>query len=161
MKIKLHSFFMLFLSSHLMESFFTTIFNFNEFIFVYVVNIGFICDGEIYLLACLLACLLPSFLPSLLNYLLTYLLTYLLKPVRFIIAYSILNKTKVCYSCMQNIKSIINNHNMKILNNTDESEESCNCRNKNSCPLDGKYLTLNIICDAQITLNQLSDKQKS
>ena len=29
---------------------FTTIFNFNEFIFVYVVNILFICDGEIYLL---------------------------------------------------------------------------------------------------------------
>ena len=29
---------------------FTTIFNFNEFIFAYVVNIRFICDGEIYLL---------------------------------------------------------------------------------------------------------------
>ena len=34
----------------LIENFFTTIFNFNEFIFVYVVNIRFICDGERYLL---------------------------------------------------------------------------------------------------------------
>ena len=34
----------------LMEKFFTAVFNFKEFIFVYVVNIRFICDGEIYLL---------------------------------------------------------------------------------------------------------------
>ena len=33
-----------------MEMCFTTVFYFNEFIFVYVVNIIFICDGEIYLL---------------------------------------------------------------------------------------------------------------
>ena len=48
------------------------------------------------------------------------------------------NKIKISYSCMQNIKSVINNHNMKALNNTAETEESCNCRNKNNCPLDGK-----------------------
>ena len=42
---------------------------------------------------------------------------------------------------------------MKVLNNTTEIEESCNCRNKNSCPLDGKCLT-------QITSNQLNYKQK-
>ena len=34
----------------LMEKFFTAVFNFKEFIFVYVVNIRFTCDGEIYLL---------------------------------------------------------------------------------------------------------------
>ena len=60
---------------------------------------------------------------------------------------------------MQNIKSIINNHNMKVLNNTPEIEESCNCRNKNNCPLDGKCLTLNIY-EAPITSNQLNYKQK-
>ena len=32
-----------------MENFFTIIFNLNEFVFVYVVNIRFICDGETYL----------------------------------------------------------------------------------------------------------------
>ena len=52
MEIKLHTFFVLSLPSHHMKNFFTTIFNFNEF--VYVVNIRFICDGEIYLLTLLL-----------------------------------------------------------------------------------------------------------
>ena len=32
------------------EELFITIFNFNEFLFVYIVNIRFICDGKIYLL---------------------------------------------------------------------------------------------------------------
>ena len=49
---------------------------------------------------------------------------------------------------------------MKVLNNTAETEESCNCRNKNNCPLDGKCLTPNIIYEAQITSNQLNYKQK-
>ena len=57
---------------------------------------------------------------------------------------------------MQNIKSIINKRNMKVLNNTNEIEENCNCRNKNNCPLDEKYLTANIIHEAQITSNQLN-----
>ena len=64
------------------------------------------------------------------------------------------NKIKVSYSCMQNIKSVINNHNMKVLNNTAEIEEGCNCRNRNNCPLNGKCLTPNIIYDAQIMSNQ-------
>ena len=62
---------------------------------------------------------------------------------------------------MQSIKSIMNNHNITVLNNTTEIEESCNCRTKNICPLDGKCLTPNIICKAQITLNQLNCKQEN
>ena len=61
---------------------------------------------------------------------------------------------------MQNIKSITNIHNMKVLNNNAETEESCNCRNKNNCPLQGKCLTPNMIYEAQITSNQLNYKQK-
>ena len=49
---------------------------------------------------------------------------------------------------------------MKVLNNTAEIEEGCNCRNKNNCPLDGKYLTPNIIYKAQVTSNQVHFKQK-
>ena len=49
---------------------------------------------------------------------------------------------------------------MKVLNNTAEIEESCNCRNKNNCLLDGKCLTPNIIYEAQITSNQLNYQQK-
>ena len=89
MKIKLQSFFVLSLPLHLTAI--TTIFNFNEFIFVYiiiyvifvfvyvlyVINIRFIFDGGIYLLACLLACFLASFLPSFLTHSLTHSLTYL------------------------------------------------------------------------------------
>ena len=70
---------------------------------------------------------------------------------------------------MQSIKSVLNNRNMKVLNNTAETEENrnknncpldnCNCRN-NNCPLDGKCLTPNIIYEAQITSNQLNYKQK-
>ena len=50
MEIKLISFFVLSLPSHLMENFSNTVFNFKEFLFVYVVNVRFICDGKIYLL---------------------------------------------------------------------------------------------------------------
>ena len=70
------------------------------------------------------------------------------------------NKIKVSSSCMENIKSVINNHNIKVLNNTTEIEESCNCRNKNNCPVDRKCLTPNIIYEAQIILNQLNYKQR-
>ena len=52
MEIKFQNFFVLSLPSHLTTI--TTIFNFNEFIFVYVINIRFICDDEIYLLTYLL-----------------------------------------------------------------------------------------------------------
>ena len=48
---------------------------------------------------------------------------------------------------------------MKVLNNTAETEESCNSKNKNSCPLDGKCLTPKIIYEAQITSNQFNYKQ--
>ena len=61
---------------------------------------------------------------------------------------------------MQNMKSVINNHNMNVLSNSAEIEEDCNCRNRSNCPLDGKCLTPNIICEAQITSNQPNYKQK-
>ena len=45
---KVTQLFRVILPSHVMPNFSTTIFNFNEFIFVYVVNIRFICDGKLY-----------------------------------------------------------------------------------------------------------------
>ena len=48
---------------------------------------------------------------------------------------------KVSYSCMQNMKCIINNHNSRVLRNTEASEKICNCRVKTNCPLDGACLT--------------------
>ena len=61
---------------------------------------------------------------------------------------------------MQNMKSVINCHNMNVLNNTAEIEEGCNCRNRNNCPPDGKCLAPNIIYEAQIMSNQPKYKQK-
>ncbi len=50
------------------------------------------------------------------------------------------NTVKLSYSCMPNVKNIIENHNKKQLNKIDERKETtnCNCRDKAKCPLDGK-----------------------
>ena len=40
---------------------------------------------------------------------------------------------------MPNIKSIINSHNHKILRSND-TNKSCNCRDKISCPFNGECL---------------------
>ena len=55
----------------------------------------------------------------------------------------------------------MNNYNMNDLSTTAEIEESCNWGNSNNCPLDGKYLTLNIIYEAQILPNQPNYKKKN
>ena len=49
---------------------------------------------------------------------------------------------------------------MKVLNNTAETEEGCNFRNRNSWPLNVKCLTPKIIYEAQITSNGPNYKQK-
>ena len=46
---------------------------------------------------------------------------------------------------MQNIKAIINNHNMNILHQNKGIKDKCNCRNKNYCLLCGKCLSPNIV----------------
>ena len=43
------------------------------------------------------------------------------------------NKVEVSYSSTQNIKGIINNHNMNILHQNNEMKDECNCRNKKYC----------------------------
>ena len=49
-------------------------------------------------------------------------------------------KVKVSYSCMQNIKAVINNNKMRILHQNNEIKDECNCRNKRYCPLGGNSL---------------------
>ena len=46
---------------------------------------------------------------------------------------------KLSYSCMPNIKNIINSHNDKILRSND-TKKTCNCRDKVSCPFNGECL---------------------
>ena len=63
------------------------------------------------------------------------------------------SNVKVSYSCTGNMSSIIKSHNAKILANSDTRAESksCNCRNKDLCPLDGACLVNNIVYKATVT----------
>ena len=72
--------------------------------------------------------------------------------------YKIFNKNtlKISYSCMKNISAIIASHNRKILNPPNENF-GCNCRNKESCPLDNKCLTPKIIYKALVSCPQLNE----
>ena len=83
------------------------------------------------------------------------------------------NTIKVSYSCMKNVKSVISSHNNKILSKapspppppssptltptpplkptpTPPANKSCNCRDKNTCPLNKKCLTKGIVYHAKI-----------
>ena len=53
--------------------------------------------------------------------------------------------TKIRYSCMKNLNSIISGHNNSVLKSTKEDSRLCNCRNQNNCPLKGKCLTPRIV----------------
>ncbi|KAL9982995.1 hypothetical protein ACROYT_G005115 [Oculina patagonica] len=63
------------------------------------------------------------------------------------------NNVKVSYSCTNNMASIIKSHNSRILAKDDtrvESNKSCNCRNKDLCPLDGGCLVNNVVYKATV-----------
>ena len=47
---------------------------------------------------------------------------------------------KVSYSCMPNIKKIIQGHNLKLLNRKDSPPKTCNCKRKEECPMEGNCL---------------------
>ena len=78
--------------------------------------------------------------------------------------YKIFNKNnvKVSYSCMPNMKSIINMHNKKIINPpTNVEERKCNCVNKDSCPLQEKCLTRSLVYKAKIKSTEENSVQKT
>ena len=58
------------------------------------------------------------------------------------------------YCCMNNIKSEINSHNKSLMRSGIDGTgdaRTCNCRNKNTCPLGGKCLTANVVYRAEMT----------
>ena len=72
------------------------------------------------------------------------------------------NTIKISYSCMNNTKQIIDNHNKRILNpsgNTSvpadntKNNKTCNCRQKNVCPLNGNCLESSVVYQATVTRN--------
>ena len=67
------------------------------------------------------------------------------------------NTVKVSYSCMENMGSIIKKHNKKILSNTPAiSDDGCNCRSKDQCPIENKCLSSALVYNATVTTNDSS-----
>ena len=63
------------------------------------------------------------------------------------------NTLKLSYSCMQNRKQIISNHNKTVLESTKVKEsqgKTCNCRDKQSCPLKGQCLQRGVVYKATV-----------
>ena len=64
------------------------------------------------------------------------------------------NTIKLSYSCMGNVRTIISNHNKAEINKsvrTNDQKKKCNCRNLNSCPMDGNCNAENVIYQAEVT----------
>lgn len=61
-----------------------------------------------------------------------------------------MKNVKVIYSCMDNMKSIIDEHNKKITSKDAhiDNEKRCNCRSKDQFPLDNNCLTSCLIYNA-------------
>ena len=61
------------------------------------------------------------------------------------------NTLKLSYSCMDNMETIIKAHNSKIINKDhNKTQETCNCRKKEDCPLPGKCTIQNVIYEAKV-----------
>ena len=61
------------------------------------------------------------------------------------------NNVKVSYSAMPSMNAVINGHNKKVLSEiSNQNERSCNCRNPELCPVDGKCLTPGVMYQATV-----------
>ena len=73
------------------------------------------------------------------------------------------NTLKLSCSCMPNIASIISSHNKTILTKHTNTQptvcDSCNCRQKMSCPLDGKCLAEGVAYQATVKREGTGDAQ--
>ena len=63
------------------------------------------------------------------------------------------NNIKVSYSCTDNLQTIIKKHNRKILETSKKpsTENNCNCRKKNDCPLKNNCFTSSVVYNANVT----------
>ena len=63
------------------------------------------------------------------------------------------NNIKVSYSCTDNLQTIIKKHKWKILETSKKpcTENNCNCRKKNDCPLKNNCLTSSVVYNANVT----------
>ena len=65
-----------------------------------------------------------------------------------------LNIIKISYSSIPSVKNLIKQHNSKILSkDRDKTQRPCNCRIKESCPLNGKCLHQCMVYKAEVSTN--------
>ena len=66
------------------------------------------------------------------------------------------NTIKLVYPSTLNVRNLIKQHNSSIKRSgTNTNKKDCDCRNNNSCPLDGKCLVACIVYEATVlTANQ-------
>ena len=65
----------------------------------------------------------------------------------------------ISYYCMKNMGCIISSHNKQVFQPNDRNF-GCNCRIKQECPIENKYLTLNIIYEATFRNNFNDDQNR-
>ena len=63
------------------------------------------------------------------------------------------NNCKVSYNCMDNMETIVKQHNTRVLKTSDTKNNNtkCNCRKKVHCPLNGACFTPSIVYQANVT----------
>ena len=64
------------------------------------------------------------------------------------------NTIKVSYSCVNNVSQIIKQHNKNVAFKKEKQTNSCNCRNKNECPLNGNCKVQNVIYKCTVSAIQ-------
>ena len=70
------------------------------------------------------------------------------------------NTVKLSYSCMNNVRSIITNHNTCIIRKSQTqvtSADNCNCRNKEASPLQNKCMNKDIVYKATISTSNANN----
>ena len=60
------------------------------------------------------------------------------------------NTVKLSYSCMPNVKAMVDMSNKRVLRKKDDEEKECNCRNKKECPLLGKCNSKSVVYQATV-----------
>ena len=73
------------------------------------------------------------------------------------------NTIKLSYSCMPNVKQIIDGHNKNILKKAaqpqqDTTTKTCNCRKADECPLKGECLLKEVVYQAKVTTKELEPR---
>ena len=69
------------------------------------------------------------------------------------------NNVKVSYSCLPNFAKIIKSQNHRILSEEKTQDQpKCNCRQKDTCPLEGHCLDKELICRCILKENTTSDR---